>query len=412
MHTLIRKLDAAAAGDLRFAWRSRDPQGWCTAPAVGTAAQLHQAGVTDASLVLEGTTVVCTRLALKPAERRHLHALAAFELEDAFVASPETIHVAGGPDLGGTTALAYTDKASLMADIAAIEALGITVRHAVPLPLLLPREDSGWTLADENGLVHVHHAPGQGFSIESALAGPALQRLLRTGELPTIVTLYAPDAAGLGRLGSLLEAAWSAATAGAGSVAARLRRQQATLWDILQEPARASIDLRQGDLACPLPWARWWQQARATVLLAGIAVAVHVCVQGLQVLQLDRRYENLQQQSTSAYRNVIPDGVLVDAEQQLRSQLAQFEAGAAGDVLALLEVVAPLLAARDNMSITRLSWQGQQGEVQLSLLAQSNSDILAVAEALQAAGLDAQARNMSRQGQLQTANLVLRKLNR
>ena len=148
------------------------------------------------------------------------------------------------------------------------------------------------------------------------------------------------------------------------------------------------------------------------MLLAGIAVAVHVCVQGLQVLQLDRRYENLQQQSTSAYRNVIPDGVLVDAEQQLRSQLAQFEAGAAGDVLALLEVVAPLLAARDNMSITRLSWQGQQGEVQLSLLAQSNSDILAVAEALQAAGLDAQARNMSRQGQLQTANLVLRKLNR
>jgi len=268
----------------------------------------------------------------------------------------------------------------------------------------LPRQEAAWTLALEQDLLHLHHGPGQGFSLELALAAAALQGLLADSAPPELITLLGNEAQ-CAQLEAMLATVWAAR---ADLSPAPVQKRYAALWDVLTDPASARLDLRQGEFACPLPWQRWWQQVRPVAVLAGVALLLQVSVQLLQLYQFNAHFREVQADITAAYRQVMPDGVLVDAEQQLRSQLGGQAAGPGGSVLHVLGRVAPLVAAHDGMTIGRLGWQGARRELQMAISARSNSDILALAAALQAAGLDAQPQQIVRQGSLQAANLVVR----
>jgi type II secretory pathway component PulL len=108
----------------------------------------------------------------------------------------------------------------------------------------------------------------------------------------------------------------------------------------------------------------------------------------------------------------MPDGVLVNAEQQLLTQLARREGSSGEGVLVLLSELAPLLVSQAGMVITRLDYNAPRQELQLSLSAQRNGDILAFADAVQALGLDAQAQGFSRQGDAQLANVLIKESSR
>lgn len=416
MHTLIQALALSDVTDAdpaaRYRWRSRDDRGaWCSPMREGSAQELvAEHGPHAVSLVLNGTEVVSSMLAVQAAERRHLVSLAPFELEDYLVVPPESVHVASGTWHDGQVVVAHTDQAALARHLAALEALGLDVRHCLPLPLLLPRSESGWSLALSEGLVHVHHGAGQGFSLELELAAVALTRLAAettTENVPTALALYAATEDALDALEALVSRTLLAERNDAAKPA--LSRYRQPLWGVLLAPADCALDLRQGAFALRLPWRRWWHQARATTLLALAALLLHVGVQVTQVQVQNQRYRTLEADIAAVYRSAVPEGMLVDAEQQLRSQLARYEGGSGNNrLLPLLAAIAPLLSAQDGLAISRLQYQADRQELQLALSARRNGDILALAEALRAQGLQAQPQTISRQGTLQLANLLIR----
>ena len=133
----------------------------------------------------------------------------------------------------------------------------------------------------------------------------------------------------------------------------------------------------------------------------------------LEIQFNNQRFRSLQQDIESAYREVVPAGVLVDAEQQLSSQLRQLRGDASGgSVLGLLDQLTPQLVRSSQISINRLSYNGSSsatglGELQLSLEAASNTDILQFSEQLNNAGLQARAQNMTQSGSRQQASLMI-----
>lgn len=403
-HTFVQRLGVDDSGQPRYRWRQSGKGSAC---AEGTLDQLHAvlAG-TDVTLVLAGQDVVVTRLQLSRAEQRHFHELAPFELEERLLVTPDAVHVALGAADGESCLVAYTDREALVAQLEELDAQGIEVRACVALPLLLPRRDAAWTLAWDDAFVHLHQASGRFVSVAVDLAPRVLRQLLDTGPIPDRIDLYAADASEGQSLESLLLPC--AAELQACQV---VKHPPAPLWALLELDAKPSIDLLQGAFARRLPLQRWWRQGRSAVALVALAFFAWTALQLLQIRMLDAQFREVDAQMREVYRSVMPDGVLVNAEQQLGAQLARLEGSGSEGVLVLLSQLAPLLTQQGGLFITRLDYNAPRGELQLALGATRNGDILAFTDALQAQGLQAQAQGFSRQGQVQVANVLIRELN-
>lgn len=402
-HTFIQRLGVDDSGQPRYRWRQSSNGGDC---AEGTLEQLHAAlAGTEVTLVLAGQDVVVTRLQLSRAEQRHFHELAPYELEERLLVTPDAVHVARGAADGEGCLVAYTNREAFAAQLEELHAQGLEVRACVALPLLLPRSDAAWTLALDDALVHLHHAGGRFVTVAADLAPRALRQLLEAGPVPDRMDLYAADASEGQSLESLLLP--FAAELQACQV---VKHPPAQLWARLEWDANTPLDLLQGAFARRLPLQRWWRQGRSAVALVAVAFFAWTALQLLQIRMLDTQFRDVDAQTREVYRSVMPDGVLVNAEQQLAAQLARLEGSGSEGVLVLLSQLAPLLVEQGGLLITRLDYNAPRGELQLSLSAERNGDILAFTDALQAQGLQALAQGFSRQGQAQLANVVIREL--
>lgn len=391
------------AGFAVYRWRAAEDAGTGAQGSLDAlSAALDGAALT---LLLAGQDVVLTELQLSRAEQRHFQELAPFELEERLLVAPDAVHVARGKTRGAACLVAYTDRQALAAQLEAFTAAGIELADCVALPLQLPRHDEGWSLALDGDQVHILYDADRFVSVSVALAPRVLQQLLDSRPPPLRLDLYAEDPAALQVLDELLDASPAAL-----GTCQRERHPPAALWSRLVAPAALPLDLLQGSFARRLPLQRWWQQGHTAAALLALAFLAWTGLQWLQVRLLDAQYREVEARINAVYREVMPEGVLVNAQQQLAAQLARLEGGHGDGVLVLLSQLAPLLAESAALHITRLDYNAPRGELQLSLSAERNADILAFTDALQAQGLEAQAQGFSRQGQAQLANVLIREL--
>jgi type II secretory pathway component PulL len=104
----------------------------------------------------------------------------------------------------------------------------------------------------------------------------------------------------------------------------------------------------------------------------------------------------------------MPQGMLVDAAQQLRSQLAQLDGDNGGvSLLWILEQIAPALTGVPGVRVQRLTYNAARQELNLSISAMSNDDMLALNDALTEAGLNARTQNISRRNESYLAQFVI-----
>lgn len=405
-HAVVKLIQRDDDGIAHYRWRrcNRDGQ-WLEPARHGSVQELREdlpAPAPEVCLLLSGSEVVTQTVAYQASERRHLARLIPYELEDDVTTELDDIHFAIGTPRDGEVAVAYTDHDWLGQQIDELEGAGLEVSYCIPEPLLLPRIQDGWTLRLDEEL-QVHYGPSLGFAVEADMAMPALASLMASADLPHSLLLIAGDQGQLDQLHELL-ATMMGEDLSELDTDTRIARD----WDSLAIDQYQGLNLRQGQFARQLPWRKWWREWRSVAVVAGLAFFAYVGVNAAQINQANRETSQLRQQIETAFRQIIPQGVMANPESQLQTRLREYQGSARGSsVVELLALVGPLIVADDKIVLRRLTYNDQRSEMQITVEANSNSEILALSNAINARGLRATPQNMSRAGNRQQANMTI-----
>ncbi len=345
-------------------------------------------------------------------ESRHLRAAIPFQLEDTLLGDIDDLHFAfgqwrfaAGPANGhdAEVAVAWCQREWLQRQIAPFAEHQLELASAVPESLLVVRE-CGWSLhLDEQLLCHIDH--GFGFTIDPALTTESLALLLQEARKPSRLQLSAPTQERLEQL----QAALPAAIRGMADCYCQTLVQR--LAPLQPDSTHSAIEwsglnLLQGAFAPRLPLARWWQQWRGLAAMLLVAITAWSTNSLLDIHQLRQQQAKLQEQIELTFRTVVPEGLLVDAEKQLRNRLlALGNDGNYQGPVGLLASIAPALAQDPSVELKGFSYNLRQGDVRLNCQAGSFTSIEQLLSRLQQQGLNAELVHSSADGEGQRARL-------
>lgn len=406
VEAVVKQLSRDAEGLARYRWRPCSRHGQWLGPArQGSGEEMRRAlpgSNLEVCLVLTGTEVVTQQVPYQARERRHLARLIPFELEEDVTCDLEDLHFAIGTPGDGEVPTAYVNRHWLAEQIEDLESLGFEVAHCLPEPLLLARAENGWTLRLDDEL-QVHYGPGLAFSVEPAMGRATLLSLMESTLTPERLLLMADDQEHIDRLYELLPEVLQEEL-----TELNIELQLTDRWDGLALDRYESLDLRQGDFGRQLPFGKWAREWRNVGIVAAVALFAYIGVSVAQIQVYNSHTNELRGQISAAFRQVVPQGVIANPEQQLRSKIAEYDEGAAGSsVVELLANVAPVMAANKDVVVRRMTYNDQRDEMQVTLEAKTNSDILGLANAISQKGLVAVPQNMSRSGDRQQANMTI-----
>lgn len=406
MTTLVMKL---APDNECFRWRLLDGQEkWSGATGLSSLPTLSaQWPGARVILLIDGKAAVVRLMSYAAKEKKHLVRLLPYQLEGDTVSDIDSLHVAVGTPGEQTVPVVYLKRTPLQKQIDVLEAAGFRVQRCYAESQLMLREASQWVLSLDqcSGAEQIVVAAD---ALTSCCDKQMLSVLLaalvsdQATARPQEIVLRACDAAGI----SLLQSALPQALSEAVKITTLLQKDT---WDALAiDQTSQAVNLRQGELAPPLRLAQYWPTIKVPVVAALVALMVFVVGGIIEVQRNNAEFRNIQSSIEQAYRRAVPQGALVDAEQQLRAQLARIRGeGSHSGLMPLLDQIAPYLLTDTTVQVHRIGFSAETNELQLAITADSNADILTFSESLNTAGLPAQARNLSRSGDRQQANLVI-----
>jgi general secretion pathway protein L len=374
----------------------------CQAELAGSSYQL--------SLLLPGDSVSTRLMPFARRERRHLRQAIPYQLEELLAGDVEALHFSLGQwrmaeraqdDSDAVVACAWCDRIWLQQQLQPFAELGLELCNVLPEPLVL-RRDSGWVLRLEETL-WCHIDDGFGFAIDGELATDALAMLCLEHGLPTRLVVSAQSQSELQRLQQLLPQVLQ------GIAEPRCE----SLWQLISPETSSDADLSrpspeinllQGEFARRLPLATWWRQWRSVAALLAIALIAWSANNLVHIRQQRVQQQQFEMQIESAFRSVIPEGVLVDAEKQLRNRLQSLGSNSnyTGPV-SLIARIAPIFEQDETMELRGLSYNQRQGDIRLNCRAQSFSAIEQLLARLQRSGLRSQLVHSSADGEGQQA---------
>ena len=79
-------------------------------------------------------------------------------------------------------------------------------------------------------------------------------------------------------------------------------------------PTRRGPDLRQGDFAPRLPFARWWRLWQRVIIALAVAVVLKTGASAVDYVNMKREDVRLRQAIQQSYRRANPKGAVVDVE--------------------------------------------------------------------------------------------------
>lgn len=390
---------------IRFEWQCLDnrqrPAGGIQQ---GTAEQLsRQLGIGEATLVLGANDVVDNRIQVPLKQQKKLSQLLAFEIEPQLASDISQLHVAGKVTAGEEVTVAHVDRALLSGYIEELEGAGVAVAHCYSEGHLFRATPSHWLLiVDEStGVVTCCWGDSRYCAVKNGQLILLMETLLKGQSAPEKVTILARSNSGATPVAAVVE----------NCVDKRPGTEvgEHVVWSWLDfNSLTTGVDLRQGEFQAPLRWERKTGWLKLPAMAAGLALSTYIVATALSTYQANRQFEALQVAIEDSYRQAMPQGVLVEAAQQLRSQLAQLTGTDNGPgMLSVLDQVAPALQRHAGIRVQRLNYSAGRQELNLSVTAMSNEDILSLSDALSAAGLNARAQNISRQGDNHQAQFVI-----
>ncbi|MCB1710363.1 MAG: type II secretion system protein GspL, partial [Halioglobus sp.] len=236
-----------------------------------------------------------------------------------------------------------------------------------------------------------------GFSVERVLLPSMLAGLLANGTLPGAVVFYGREqAADIALLPPSLQAK------------AQWRRGNLYSALLLGESPGSALNLLQGEFAVRLPVARWWREWRTVAAVFALAFGLQLVATYADYLKLSRENLALRAAVESSYRKAYPRGAVVDAETQLRRQLASLRgSGEASGFVQLVERVGAAIAGNNGTAIDAINYNfsSRGGEMRMNIVAADFEAVERVRSDINKAGLEAVMESSSAQGDKVRARL-------
>ena len=334
-------------------------------------------------LVIPAAQVLITRTQLPPSTRRRAGSLLAYAAEENTVSEPDANQVSWLGTVADSDVLAVIDKSALTRWRDALDAVGIRGHEVHCETLLLPREESEWSLAWNglDGFVRTGEFEGAATDCGDRAAPPlSLHLMLKEAGVhsarPTSIALYTSVADATPDID-----AWTEAL----GVAVRL----AGNWDWRTAPSGAGVSLGQEQQR----WRAFTGVAarlRPAAWVLGAALAIQAIALVIDWTSLASEQRDLRQQLESRFRTAFPDAVAVaDPVLQMRRKLAEARHAAgrpdSGDFLPLSEQVAAATSGLPPGAIRAVSYEG--GRMTLELSAVDEAGVRRIAARLREAGL-------------------------
>ena len=329
-------------------------------------------------LALPADSVRTLPLSVAPEEVKHLRRALPFMLEEALLEDVSELHFANEPLDSDRQAVAVVRRQTMSQWMSTLpEAL--KELPWVSEALCLPWSSGYCTLVFETDHVLVRWGEASGSRIERSLL-PALLNSLPTEHVSIVaycsdedvVRATIPDALHDGlqiRQGGLSEALLLASTDTPGP------------------------DLRQGEFAPRLPFARWWRLWQRVIIALAVAVVLKTGASAVDYVNMKREDVRLRQAVQQSYRRVNPKGAVVDVEKQLNRQLA--EMGAVGTHGAFTPVLVELLSALaevGDIELTSVNYTGGK-DMRVNFSAPDFQTVERVRLALEARSFNAELEN-------------------
>ena len=357
-------------------------------------AQLHALLKNDRSSVVfafpsEQATLLTHQV--EKAERKLLSQSLPYSLEDRLAEDIDELHFAHRWLNEGEVAVAVVRKA-LMDDWQQEPAIS-PVGQWVPDTLLLPVSSNQWVVVVEASRCLVRVSNERAFVCQPDLLSVFLSASLESGA-PDSIVVYSPSESELPDLDTTLKDLM-------------LVRKGGWLDAVMMSSeVPALLNLRQGSYAPILPWASWWQQWRwvaATLLGAALIQGAlsYSQFQQAQSVNLDIRRD-----IETRYREVYPEGAIVDAEKQLERQLRSLRGDAqSAGFMSLLEQAGVVLNAVPGTQLINLNYTDRNGQLGLTLMASDFDALETLRSKLASAGLKVELENSNAQGDQVRARL-------
>ena len=357
-------------------------------------AQLHALLQNDRSSVVfafpsEQVTLLTHQV--EKAERKLLSQSLPYSLEDRLAEDIDELHFAHRWLNESEVAVAVVRKA-LMDDWQQEPAIS-PVGQWVPDTLLLPVSSNQWVVVVEASRCLVRVSDERAFVCQPDLLNVFLSASLESGA-PDSIVVYSSSESQLPDLDATLRDLM-------------LVRKGGWLDAVMMSSdVPALLNLRQGSYAPILPWASWWQQWRwvaATLLGAALIQGAlsYSQFQQAQSVNLDIRRD-----IETRYREVYPQGAIVDAEKQLERQLRSLRGDAqSAGFMSLLEQAGAVLNAVPGTQLINLNYTDRNGQLGLTLMASDFDALETLRSKLASEGLKVELENSSAQGDQVRARL-------
>jgi type II secretion system protein L len=343
-----------------------------------------------------GVDVRLLTISLSAEEKKHIGKSLPFMLEEQVTEDIEQLHFASAALDKLRLAVAVCTRERMQAWQAQLADFP-GVRLWLPEPLLLPWREGEWCILCEDDQALVRFDQCGGFSVERELLPAMLAGLQAQCPAPAAIVIYGQEqAADIALLPEALQSL----------VQWRRGKLQSAL--MLGESAQPALNLLQGEFARRLPVSRWWREWRAVAAVFAIAFGLQLVASYTDYLKLQRDNLALRGAVEESYRKAYPRGAVVDAETQLRRQLAQLRgSGQVSGFVHLIEQVGAVVAANPGTSVAAINYNfsDRGGEMRMNILASDFEAVERVRADINKAGLQAVMENSSAQGDQVRARL-------
>lgn len=227
--------------------------------------------------------------------------------------------------------------------------------HWIPDVLLLPSNTGQWVIVVEQDRCLARLSDSQAFVCHPNLLDTFLASSLAEGS-PAAVSIYLDQQAEMPAMSTALP------------VAPLVRKGSWTDAVLMGEGVSDALNIRQGTFVAQLPWFEWWTQWRwvaacvlGALVLQGTVTYADLTLAQAQNLDLRRAIE-------TTYRQVSPQGALVDPEKQLERQLRALRGdGQRTGFIELLSRTGAVLNGVDQTQIVTINYSDRNEQLGLTV---------------------------------------------